>query len=156
DHSLSSSAPWNLNSPLDMKWTRITLKANNMTPVAANRNAGVSTQVCWDGKHQILLPSGYGANCAPWGGLASIVLTSASAGYSAAATVTIAPSPTAGGRTATAHTVGTTSTSGGIVVSITVTNAGSGYTTAPAVTIGPPDAGGAQATATAIMAPNGS
>src|SRR5690348_12530709 len=34
DDSQTSSAPWNLSSPLSAKWTRITLKTNNMTPVA--------------------------------------------------------------------------------------------------------------------------
>src|SRR5262249_10217399 len=52
DNSLSTSAPWKLPVPTDTKWTRITVKGNTMTPVAANGNSAVSTQVCWDGHNQ--------------------------------------------------------------------------------------------------------
>jgi hypothetical protein len=38
DNSDSSNAPWNLPSPTDTKWTRITLKGNAMTPVPVNGN----------------------------------------------------------------------------------------------------------------------
>ena len=36
DNSDDSSEPWNLPTPLDTKWIRVTLKGNNMTPVVAS------------------------------------------------------------------------------------------------------------------------
>ena len=63
DNSQTSSAPWNLAAPTDTKWTRITIKGNNMTPVPVNGNGSTSTQTCWDGANQILRPRGYGTTC---------------------------------------------------------------------------------------------
>src|SRR5262245_19442320 len=74
DNSQSSSAPWNLPISTDMKWTRITVKGNTMTPVPANGNSSISTQVCWDGHNQIVRPAGYGSNCWPDGSIASLIL----------------------------------------------------------------------------------
>src|SRR5207237_1374757 len=118
-----ATAPWNLTTALDTRWVRITLKGNSMTAEAANGSSGTSTQVCWDGKHQMLLPGGYGPACAPTGGLYNINLTNASVGYTSAPTVTIS-APPGGGTTATAHTTGTTTVSGGIVVAINIGTGG--------------------------------
>ena len=41
--------------PLTYKWVRITLKADNMTPVSVGTGNG--SQVCWDGGHEQQLPS---------------------------------------------------------------------------------------------------
>src|SRR4051812_45778952 len=42
DDSSSTQAPWNLPTPTDTKWTRITLKGNNTTPVPVNGNSGTA------------------------------------------------------------------------------------------------------------------
>ena len=90
DNSQSSSAPWNLTSPLQAKWTRITLKGNNMTPVPVNGNSATSTQVCWDGHRQIVRPSGYNYHCAPISSsVATITLTNPGSGYTSAPTVSL-------------------------------------------------------------------
>src|SRR5437867_7045014 len=102
DDSLTSAGAWRLASPLDLKWVRITLKGNNMTPVAVNGNPTISNQVCWDGKHQILLPSGYDPNCVRFGSVISISVTDSGFGYTTAPTVTI-DAPTLAGIQATAH-----------------------------------------------------
>lgn len=144
--SLSTSAPWNLSTPLDTKWVRITLKGNNMTPVAVNGNSGTSTQTCWDGANQVPLPSGYGATCAPNGSVGTIVLTAAGSGFTSTPAVTLSAPPS--GTQATAHPV-MTSVPTGHVASISITTGGSGYTSAPTVTITDTGAGtGATATAT--------
>src|SRR5712671_955550 len=150
DNSLSGSAPWNLTNPLDVKWTRISLKTNNMTPVAVN---GVSTSgavVCWDGKHQIPLPSGYGPDCSPNGGIATVSLVTAGTGYTSAPTVTIG-APPAGGiqATALAATTGGLNNTG-IVISTTLTGGGAGYTSTPTVTLSGGGGSGATATATVV------
>jgi hypothetical protein len=74
-------APWNLSTPLDVKWTRILLKANNSTPVAANGDSGVGTQTCWEGNHQILKPAGFGPDCGPDGSVIRVEVTSGGTGY---------------------------------------------------------------------------
>src|SRR5262245_700739 len=91
DNSQSSSAPWNLAVPTDMKWTRISVKGNAMTPVPSNGNAGISTQTCWDGHNQVVRPGGYGSNCWPDGSIATLVLNAPGTGYTGtpAPTVTI-------------------------------------------------------------------
>src|SRR5258705_8678489 len=102
DDSQSSSAPWNtIAANMDYKWMRITLKGNNMTPIAVTGNPSDSRQVCWDGAHQVALPGGYGGPCAPNGSLASITITNAGTGYATAPTVSIS-APPAGGTQATA------------------------------------------------------
>src|SRR5262249_1981083 len=104
DNSQSSSAPWNLPVPTDMKWTRITVKSNTSTPVPATGSSSVSTQVCWDGHHQIIKPAGYGSNCWPDGSIASLTLLAPGTGYTGTPTATIAAPPT-GGIQATADVV---------------------------------------------------
>jgi Tfp pilus assembly protein PilX len=153
--SLSSSAPWNLATPLDVKWIRITLKTNNMTPIAVDGNSSSGRQVCYDGYHQVSLPSGYGSDCAPDGGIACLGTPSpctfaAGHGYSSVPTVTLS-APPAGGIQATA-TAGSATTPNGVVQGATVLAGGSSYTSAPTVTLSGGGGSGATATAT-IQAP---
>ncbi len=149
--SLVSSAPWNLTAPLDMKWVRVTLKANNMTPVPSNGNGATGTQVCWNGTRQVLLPGGYGTNCAPNGSLASITITDPGSGYTSTPAVTIS-APPMGGTQATA-TANLTPVSNGQVASITLVTGGTGYTSVPTVTF--TGGYGSGATAVATVAPAG-
>jgi len=151
DNSQSSSAPWNLASPLDVKWTRISVKTNNTTPIAVDGNSSSSAQVCWDGSHQIPLPSGYGSDCAPNGGVATVgydpTQTSwAGLGYTSVPTVTLS-APPSGGTQATAI-AGSSTAPTGIVQSAAVTAGGSSYTSAPTVTLTGGGGSGATATAT--------
>ena len=97
DNTDPAWAPWNLATPLDVKWTRILLKANNSTPVVANGDPGVTTQTCWDGRHQLLKPAGYGPDCGPDGSIITVAVTSGGTGYSSNPTVTFSMPP-AGGR----------------------------------------------------------
>src|SRR5206468_1941617 len=101
---------------------RITLKGNNMTPIAVNGNASDARQVCWDGAHQVVLPAGYSTACSPNGSLASITVTNSGTGYATEPTVTISVPPT-GGTQATA-TASTTLISTGQVASVTITTGG--------------------------------
>jgi hypothetical protein len=149
DNSLSSSAPWNLLSPLDMKWTRIMVKGNNMSPYPVNGSSSVATQTCWDGANQKLLPPGFATTCGPNGGVASISIVNPGSGYNPSATATLS-APPPGGVQATADVV-VTETTNGQVVSIDLGNGGSGYTSPPTVVLTPAlgDPGsGASATAT--------
>ena len=144
-----------LSPPLNYKWVRIQLKTNNTTPFPVDGNSANSGQVCWDGMHQIPLPTGYNASCVPKGGISSIVVTNPGSGYPASPPPTITISaPSAGGTQATA-TANMTITAGS-VTQITVNNAGSGYDPAapPLVTIAAP-AAGTTATATASVVPSG-
>jgi len=150
DNTLSASAPWNLTTPLDVKWTRISLKTNNMTPIAVNGNGASSMVVCWNGSNQIPRPAGYGADCSPDGSLATIILTNPGTGYVVNPTVTIS-APPVGGVQAVASAV-TAMTPSGIVQSGSVTAGGAGYTSAPTVTLTGGGGSGATATASFIAA----
>ncbi len=132
DDSQSSAGAWNVTQPFDFKWVRVMLKTNNMTPVAANGSSATTNQVCWDGKNQILLPTGYGPNCNRIGSVIGINVTNSGAGYTSAPTVTISAPPSGTTATATANMQLVTQQ---MVSSITVTNSGSGYATAPTVTL---------------------
>src|SRR5262245_9729110 len=141
--SLSSAYWWNMANPIDFKWVRITLKANNNTPVIANGVATDGHQVCWEGERQILLPDGYGPTCARYGSIIQVPVLNPGANYTSQPTVTIAPPPgLAIQATATPHMVLVNDA----VSSVTVGAQGSGYTSVPTVTIDPP-ASGTQATA---------
>jgi hypothetical protein len=149
DNSLPASAPWNLTTPLDVKWIRISLKTNNMTPIAVNGDAASGVVVCWNGSHQITQPAGYGPDCKPDGSVASILLKNPGTGYVTNPTVTLS-APPAGGIQAVASAI-TALTPSGIVQSATLISGGSGYTSAPTVTL-TGDGTGATATATFLAA----
>jgi Tfp pilus assembly protein PilX len=146
--SLSSAAPWNLSNPLDWKWTRITLKANNMTPYPVNGISSDAAQTCWNGTNQMSTPTGYSTGCHPVGGVSAIFVTNSGSGYtSTGPTVTIGGDGT--GATATAVMQQDTT---GYVSAITLTTGGSGYTSAPTVTI---SGDGTGATVTATLSSSG-
>jgi Tfp pilus assembly protein PilX len=143
--------------PLKYKWVRVSLKADNMTPVNAESPAS-GTQMCWNGTYEVPTTSGAGYNSACTGP-AGIVLYNpitstqcttctfnppAGSGYSNLhPTVTIS----GGGGTGATATATTKTVNLGIINSITLTNPGSAYTSAPTVTITDPTGTGATATA---------
>jgi hypothetical protein len=150
---------------LPYKWVRITLKADNMTPVLANGAASTGAQMCWNDPNQIPAPgtSGCGATSTLKlfynGSLCGTTCNFSPAqgsgySYTSPPTVTIGPPP-AGGTTATA-TAHVITVSGGRVTTISVNpgGGGSGYTSAPTVTL---SGGGYStlATATATFQPPG-
>jgi len=146
----STSSVWHLSAPLDTKWTRISLKGNNMSPAAASGDSTNSSQVCWDGHNQVTIPGGYGGNCRPNGSIdpTTLVLVGG-AGYTSTPDVTIS-APPSGGTQATA-TATLTTVSDGQVAAISVSNPGAGYTSAPVVQL--IGGGGTGATATAQYVP---
>lgn len=169
DNSKNATA-WKLTDangnaiPLDYKWVRVTLKADNSglvyvapTPAAAN-----GTQVCWSNtpNEQLQLPTGAGTNCL--GATTSAVACAASGatppcaltlnaggtGYSLLSPPVVTLSGGGGnGATATASTV----LNAGGIASSTLTNPGSNYTSAPTVSITNPG-GGTGAVLTALVA----
>src|SRR5262249_32200973 len=139
-------APWNAAAAnLDFKWTRISLKSNNMTPVPVNGDSTNSRQVCWDGAHEIILPAGYDSTCGPNGSISAISLTNGATGYPSLPTVPI-DAPPAGGTQATAGAT-ITQVTNGQVASVAVTSGGY-YTSAPAVSF--TGGGGTGAAGTAV------
>ena len=133
--------------PLTYKWVRITLKADNMTPVSVG-TAPNGSQVCWDGSHeQQLNLSGYHTDCTPiTGGLTNIAVTASGSGYTSTPTVTISGG---GGSGATATAVVGQLPVG--ITSVTLTNRGAGYTSVPAVTVTPADGNGSGAQVNATL-----
>src|SRR5213594_1779920 len=146
DHSLGGI--WNLPNPLDLKWVRITVKGNNMTPVPVNGNSAIGDQACWNGANQMSTPSTYTTGCRPKGGVTAIFVTSSGGGYSSSGPAIVI---TGDGTGATATAVMQPQTTG-YVTSITLTTGGTGYTIAPTVTI---DGDGTGATATAVLSSTG-
>lgn len=138
------------STPLQFKWARITLKANNMTPVAANGSFSAGNQVCWDGKNQVVIAPGASSTCLPTGAVTSVTLISAGTGYNSTPHVTIG-APPSGGTQATAI-ANMSSTTGDQVVSGAITKPGSGYSSAPTVTL---VGNGIGATAQAVISPLG-
>jgi Tfp pilus assembly protein PilX len=131
--------------PLTYKWVRITLKADNMTPI--NVGTGNGTQVCWDGSHEQQLQAGYHTDCTPpSGGITNIAVTASGAGYTSVPNVTISGG---GGSGATATAVVGQLPVG--ITSVTLTNGGAGYTNVPAVTITPSDGNGSGAIVNATL-----
>jgi hypothetical protein len=57
--TVASVAPY----PLDYKWVRVTLKANNSTPYLVDAGQPVSNQVCWNGVSEVARPTAV-ASCA--------------------------------------------------------------------------------------------
>jgi hypothetical protein len=150
--ALSSQNIWNQANPLDFKWVRIQLKANNNTPVAANGVSSDTQQVCWEGERQLLLPVGYGANCMQYGSVVMIPVTSPGSGYISQPTVTVAPPPGPGiTATATANLVPSNDAVDQIDPNTPPSSYGTGYTSVPTVTIDPP-VSGTQATAHVCVA----
>jgi hypothetical protein len=148
DDSLTSAAPWKLTNPLDWKWTRITLKGNNMTSYPVNGNATDPSEACWDGKHEISTPTGYTTGCNPVGGVTAILVTSSGQNYtSTGPTVTIGGDGT--GATATAIMSPQFT---GYLATVNLTSGGSGYTSAPTVTV---TGDGTGATVTATLSSSG-
>src|SRR5438552_9615625 len=146
DHSLSGI--WTLTNRLDLKWVRITIKGNNMTPVTVNGNPGIGDQACWNGANQMSTPSTYTTGCRPKGGVTAIFVTASGGGYSSSGPAIVI---TGDGTGATATAVMQPETTG-YVASITLTTGGSGYTAAPAVAL---TGDGAGATATAVLSSTG-
>src|SRR5207248_259832 len=155
DNSLSASAPWN-STNLDWKWTRITMKGNNMTPWPVDGTSSSTAQVCWEGTHQMSTPYGTSTGCTPVGGVTSIImvttvsgyvstvsLTAGGSGYSSAPTVVF----TGDGSGATATATIATSTT---VTAVALDTAGTKcYLSANEVNISITSGGGSGATATA-------
>jgi len=152
DNTDPTNAPWNLTTPTDTKWTRITLKGNAMTPVPVDGHTTTTTQTCWEGKTQMLRPVGYGTNCWPDGSLVSVKVVSGGTGYTTQPTVTIAAPPAGGIQAVAEATIEPLAT--GQLESITIDNVGAGYETAPTVEI--TGGGGTGATATATIVDPGS
>src|SRR5436309_11783300 len=146
DHSLGGI--WNLPNPLDLKWVRITVKGNNMTPVPVNGDNTVADQACWNGANQMSTPSTYTTGCRPKAGVTAIFVTSSGGGYSSSGPAIVI---TGDGTGATATAVMQPETTG-YVASITLTTGGSGYTAAPTVTL---TGDGTGATATAVLSSTG-
>lgn len=156
--AVDNSGHWGgtLGTPISYKWVRIQLKTNNSTPFPVDGNSANGGEVCWDGLHQIPLPSGYGTSCIPVGGV-TLNLTNGGSGYPVTPDPTVTIAAPASGTQATATPIMGPVTAGG-VTSLTVVTAGSGYdaTAPPTVTIDPPTSG-TQATATAnVIAAGGS
>ncbi|PYS46846.1 MAG: hypothetical protein DMG13_29205 [Acidobacteria bacterium] len=148
----SLSAPWNLVHPIDVKWTRITMKANNAGPVPVNGDPANSMQVCWDGTHQVTLPAGYGATCGPNGSVASLTFLTQGTGYTPVPAITFS-APPAGGIQATADPQ-FQMVPNDQVANVTMTTGGTSYTSTPAVVF--TGGGGAGAAATAVVSQYGS
>jgi hypothetical protein len=146
--SASTSAPWNLSYPLDLKWVRVQLKANNNTPHPVNGNASDGSQTCWDGYKQMSTPYGTSTGCQPVGGVTVITIVTSGSGYTVAPTVTFVGG-SGSGATATANIAHELT---GDVASISLTSGGIGYTSPPVVTI---TGLGSGATATAALSSSG-
>ena len=144
--SAGYTGAFKLSTPIDYKWARIQLKANNSTNFPADGNAANSGQVCWNGMNQIPRPAGYGTDCVPDGSL-TITLVNGGSGYTSTPTVTISAPPSGGTQATATATVGNPS---GQLNAIVIDNGGAGYVSAPTVTIGPPSSG-TTATATATV-----
>jgi hypothetical protein len=145
DDSQSSSAPWNLTHPLDLKWVRIQLKGNNNTPVPVNGDATNRDQTCWTGTNQMSTPTGYTTGCHPVGGVTAVYMVTSGTGYTSTPTVNF----TGGGGTGATATAHLAPEQTGIISAITLTTGGSGYTIPPTVTI--VGGAGSGATATAVL-----
>ncbi len=143
--------------PLDYKWVRITLKADNMAPVYVQTpgSAANGSQVCWDTRYnqQLQMPAGAGTNClgaGTGGSVTSLSLATGGTGYSNGTPPTVTLS--GGGGSGAAATAQIATQPGGIS-SATLSNQGSGYTSAPTVTLVGPDGTGAILAATVIGSP---
>ncbi|HYH00348.1 MAG TPA: hypothetical protein VD837_14540 [Terriglobales bacterium] len=133
--------------PIPYKWVRITLKADNMTPVTVG--TGTGKQVCWDGTHQSQLPSNYHQDCTPpKDGVTNITITNPGEGYTGTPPLDV---QITGGGGSGAQAQGTIGQIPSGVTSVTLTDGGSGYTTAPLVQVVPVDGNGSGAVVKAIL-----
>jgi hypothetical protein len=131
--------------PLNYKWVRIHLKADNMTPVTVG--TGTGKQLCWNGSHETQIATGYHTDCTPpAGGVTAVSVTANGSGYTSVPTVSF----TGGGGSGAAAVASIYQLPTGIT-SVALTNPGAGYTTAPAVTITPTDGNGSGAAVTATL-----
>jgi hypothetical protein len=131
--------------PLNYKWVRVQLKADNMTPVTVGTGNG--TQVCWNGSHEQQISAGYHTDCTPpAGGVTAVTVTASGSGYASVPTVSI----TGGGGSGATATASIVLLPTGIT-SVTLTNPGAGYTSVPAVTITPSDGNGGGAAVNAAL-----
>jgi hypothetical protein len=139
---------WKLSYPLDWKWTRISLKTNNMTQYPVN---GVSTnadQACWTGSYQMSTPTGYSSGCKPTGGVTAVLVTSVGSGYTSAPTVTLTGDGSGAGATASISA----ETTGYICATcVTITNGGSGYQSGAPPTVTFTSSTGSGATGVAVL-----
>lgn len=147
--------------PLDYKWVRITLKADNMAPVYVYPAGGGAngSQICWDTRspnQQLQVPAGAGTNCLGAGSGGSIptpngiALLTGGSGYSNGSPPAVTIS---GGGGSGATAVASLSNQPGAISSATLSNSGSGYTSAPTVTLVSPDGTGAALSALVTGAP---
>src|SRR5258708_1982597 len=144
--------------PLDYKWVRISLKADNMAPVYVQTAGSPAngSQVCWDTRYnqQLQMPAGAGTNClgaGTGGSVTSLSVVTGGAGYLTGAS--LPPISFSGGGGSGAAATAQVSTQPGGVNSATLSNQGSGYTSAPTVTLVGPDGTGATLAATVIGSP---
>src|SRR5215469_18329228 len=149
----ANATPWKLKDtagnaiPLDYKWVRIALKADNsgIAYVQTPANPANGTQVCWDTRYdqQVQKPVTAGTDClgATSYSIGSVSLVTPGTGYSTANPPTI--SFVGGGGSGAAATAQLATTAGSID-SATLsppTFSGAGYTSAPTVTITNPGTG---------------
>jgi hypothetical protein len=160
DSNSTAGAAWHRAVPLNFRWVRIMLKADNLAtnfPISGSTSGKVA---CWTGSNtgnftgvQISQPNGFDATCSPDGSLSGINVLTGMTGYTSTPTVAVAMPP-AGGTAAVAHAILST-TSTDIIQSLSVTAGGSGYTSAPTVTLVGGGGTGATATATVSSASGG-
>jgi hypothetical protein len=131
--------------PLDYKWVRITLKADNsgLVYVQTPASAANGTQVCWDARYdqQIQKPAAAGTNCLgsdTYSIAPRIPVNTPGVGYSHSSPPTVTFVGGFGsGATATAQLADTA----GAVDAASITASGAGYTSVPVVSITNPGSG---------------
>ncbi len=153
DNSLGSyTGLYKQDQPLNYKWVRIMLKADNMTPVQVGTTASPASgkQVCWEGHNQVQNYNEYTTFCMPTGALDHIEIVNAGTNYTDPV-ITIGPPAPGGIQAVGVPTLKTAVTDK--VGSISVANPGSGYLKPPIVTITGGGGSGATAKATIISGP---
>lgn len=150
DNSANATG-WNLQDasgnpiPLDYKWVRVTLKADNsgIVYVQTPGSSANGTQVCWDTRYdqQVQLPPLAGTNCLgadTYSLSPTFTINSGGTGYSTSSPPTI--SFVGGGGSGAAANAVVSATAAGLD-SAKITAGGSGYTSAPTVSISNPGSG---------------
>lgn len=141
--------------PMDYKWVRVTLKADNSAPVYIQNTAPASgQQVCWDGtSHQIQKPASAATNCTGAGSgsaVTSLTLTTGGTGYTHGTPPVV--TLVGGGGSGAAATAQLHTNPGGISAAV-LTSFGGGYTSPPTVSLVSPDGTGAALSALVTGAP---